>query len=125
MQADRQGQGFLAFVWLALATILANALAPTGSAVEISSGSAFNPFTSEVSLGPTRATAAPKAKVTLGVATDGKAGGLDRSGSPAVLAQATHDALESAAVEREPLTLHLPVTAPAPRGFQARAPPSV
>ena len=42
-------------LWLALAVVLICALGSFGSPVEASSGSAFNAFTSDVSLGPSRA----------------------------------------------------------------------
>ena len=43
------------FLWLALAVVLTCALGSFGSPVRASSGSAFNAFTSDVSLGPSRA----------------------------------------------------------------------
>lgn len=48
----------LLFLWLSLAAVLAPALDPTGSPVLASRGSAFDPFTDDVSLGPTSAPAA-------------------------------------------------------------------
>ena len=42
-------------LWLSLAVVLTCALGSFGSAVQASSGSAFNDFTSDVSLGPSRA----------------------------------------------------------------------
>lgn len=44
-----------AFLWLALVVVLTCALGSFGSPVRASSGSAFNAFTSDVSLGPSRA----------------------------------------------------------------------
>lgn len=46
---------FAFFLWLSLAVVLAPALDPVGSPLREVSGSAFNAFTSEVSLGPSRA----------------------------------------------------------------------
>jgi hypothetical protein len=46
---------FSLFLWLSLAVVLAPALDPVGSPLREASGSAFNAFTSEVSLGPSRA----------------------------------------------------------------------
>ena len=42
-------------LWLSLAVVLTCALGSFGSPVQASSGSAFNAFTSDVSLGPSRA----------------------------------------------------------------------
>ena len=42
-------------LWLSLTVVLTCALGSFGSAVQASSGSAFNAFTSDVSLGPERA----------------------------------------------------------------------
>lgn len=42
-------------LWLSLAVVLTCALGSFGSPVQASSGSAFNAFTSDVTLGPTRA----------------------------------------------------------------------
>jgi len=46
---------FSLFLWLSLAVVLAPALDPVGSPLREVSGSAFSAFTSEVSLGPSRA----------------------------------------------------------------------
>ena len=46
---------FAFFLWLSLAIVLGPALDPVGSPLREVSGSAFNAFTSEVSLGPSRA----------------------------------------------------------------------
>jgi len=43
------------FLWLSLATVLMPALDPFGSPLRPTQGSAFNAFTSDVSLGPSRA----------------------------------------------------------------------
>lgn len=42
-------------LWLSLAVVLTCAVGSFGSAVQASTGSAFNAFTSDVSLGPSRA----------------------------------------------------------------------
>lgn len=47
-------------LWLSLAVVLTCALASFGSPVQASSGSAFNAFTSDVTLGPSRASAPEK-----------------------------------------------------------------
>jgi hypothetical protein len=52
-----QDLGRRVFLWLALTVVLTCALGSFGSAVQASSGSAFNAFTSDVSLGPERASA--------------------------------------------------------------------
>jgi len=46
--------------WLSLAVVLTCALGSFGSPVQASSGSAFNAFTSDVTLGPSRASAPEK-----------------------------------------------------------------
>ena len=43
------------FLWLSLATVLVPALASSGSPLRVTEGSAFSAFTSDVSLGPSRA----------------------------------------------------------------------
>jgi len=124
MIAGRHGTTFLVFVWLAFATILAPALAPVGSALEQSSGSAFNPFTSEVSLGPSRSVPVAKAKAAL-FASDGKAGGSGRIDAPATLAAAIAALCPPDPVRADAVS-HTPVPAEclAPGAFRARAPPS-
>ena len=124
MTAGRHGKTFLAFVWLALATILAPALAPVGSALETSSGSAFNPFTSEVSLGPSRSAPVAKAKA-VPFASAGKAGGSGRIDAPATLAAAiaapcAPDRVAANAISHTPV----PAECLASGAFRARAPPS-
>ena len=51
--------------WLLLAIILAHALNPTASPLTKSSGSAFNPFTAEVALGPERGPPPKKQAIVL------------------------------------------------------------
>ena len=63
----------VAFLWLSLATVVTPALDPVGSPLADSQGSAFNPFTSDVSLGPTRA-ATPEATRRNQNVTDGNSG---------------------------------------------------
>jgi hypothetical protein len=43
------------FLWLSLATVLVPAIGSSGSPLRLTEGSAFSAFTSDVSLGPTRA----------------------------------------------------------------------
>ena len=43
------------FLWLSLATVLVPALGSSGSPLRLTEGSAFSAFTSDVSLGPSRA----------------------------------------------------------------------
>lgn len=43
------------FLWLSLAIVLVPALASSGSPLRVTEGSAFSAFTSDVSLGPSRA----------------------------------------------------------------------
>jgi hypothetical protein len=54
-------RSFSALLWLALATVLALALDPFAPVSHETPGSAFSFFTSEVSLGPTRAPVPEKA----------------------------------------------------------------
>jgi len=54
---DLRRLAFAFLSWLALAVVLAPALDPVGSPLVQTSGSAFNVFTSDVSLGPSRAAA--------------------------------------------------------------------
>jgi hypothetical protein len=54
-------RSFSALLWLALATVLALALDPFAPVSHETPGSAFSFFTSDVSLGPTRAPAPEKA----------------------------------------------------------------
>lgn len=63
--------------WLLLVIILAHALNPTASPLTKSSGSAFNPFTAEVSLGPERESPPKKQTIVL------RAGAGDDAGAPA------------------------------------------
>ena len=125
MTAGRHKGAFLAFIWLALATILAPALAPVGSALELSSGSAFNPFTSEVSLGPSRSSPVAKAKPVADAANDGKGGGHGRIEAPATLAAsiAAPCPRDLVAADSIPRT-NVDLQCLAPGAFRARAPPS-
>jgi hypothetical protein len=43
------------FLWLSLATVLVPAIGSSGSPLRLTEGSAFSAFTSDVSLGPSRA----------------------------------------------------------------------
>lgn len=70
----RQGDGRMALSarlwgfgsgWLLLVIILAHALNPTASPLTKSSGSAFNPFTAEVALGPEREAPPKKQAIVL------------------------------------------------------------
>ncbi len=115
---------FTALLWLALATIFAHALAPTGSPLRRSSGSAFNPFTSEVALDPKRAALPGKASQADGVSNDGSDW---TNGDPTVAALVR----ASPSLRRRPAesrTVIADAAPPLPRragagAFQARAPP--
>ena len=115
---------FLAILWLAIATVLVNALVPTGSPLGRNSGSAFNPFTSDVSLGPKRGAVVRKAT---GFASLSVEGGPADDGSPApTLAAPTWPAMAPV-----PLPRATWIVAPAPAltglptsgRVRARAPP--
>ena len=76
----------LFFLWLALATVIGSALDPVvGSPLAESHGSAFNAFTSDVSLGPSRATAPERDRKYLGR----PAPGSGQSGAAGTIAAAT------------------------------------
>lgn len=107
------------WLWLTLATVLGHALAPVGSPIARTSGSAFSASTHDVALGASRADPPAKAKRV----QDGGEGDLpDRSGTPAfavasVTLPIAEDALPIAAPDA-------PAVTPAPpQAFQARAPP--
>ena len=71
MVLDRRRGLFIATLWLALATILTHALLLTDSPMRRTSGSAFNPFTTEVALGPKRAAMVEKPASVQVLAGDG------------------------------------------------------
>jgi hypothetical protein len=78
----------MAILWLAIATVLINALAPIGSPIARGEGSAFNPFTSDVSLGPKRGAVVRKAASFASLSVDdgpGDAGPVAGSVVPAAL----------------------------------------
>ena len=79
---------FLATLWLAIATVLVNALAPIGSPLAQGAGSAFNPFASDVSLGPKRGAVVRKAAGFASLAADGGPSD-DGATAPARLAPAS------------------------------------
>ncbi len=56
MSGAVQGRAFAAGLWLSLAIIFIHAIAPTPTPWRVSYGSAFNGFTRDVSLGPSRTT---------------------------------------------------------------------
>lgn len=57
-----QGRGWFPAFWLSLAIILVHALAPTAAPWRESHGSAFNGFTRDVSLGPSRTSPVEKSQ---------------------------------------------------------------
>ena len=111
------------FVWLTLATIFSNALAPSGSPLRPSSGSAFNPFTSDVSLGPNRGVKPVKERQPQ-VTSEGD----DRpAAGPADVALALVPFAPSIGSRSAGQAVPMPDSTvrarPASRGFLARAPP--
>ena len=114
---------FVAIFWMALFIVLTHALAPTGSPLLQNSGSAFNPFTSEVALDPKRVGIVEKAR-SLQPSDDGAPG--QRLRIEAALAPATpvfllaRPAGGAALRQAPPQRSSLPLT----YAFQARAPPS-
>lgn len=120
IQASR-GRANFGFLWLSLAIIFAHALSPAGSRLLVASGSAFNGFTSEVSLGPSRASAPERDRAR--EIAKGDPGG---SPAPAMLpagpvARPGHGPTGSAFPPQT--RIGAPAQVPA-RGFRARAPPS-
>jgi hypothetical protein len=114
-----------AFVWsLALAVVLAPALDPVGSPLVQTSGSAFNVFTSDVSLGPSRAAAPERDRKIQTLPT----GGPD-DGAPAALAALLLPAAVLSPIIAGPAPPAWttadasPPGDPAARPFQARPPP--
>jgi hypothetical protein len=55
MSVARRNWAYAVFLWLSLATVLVPALGSSGSPLQPGEGSAFSAFTSDVSLGPSRA----------------------------------------------------------------------
>lgn len=115
--------GFTAVLGLAFATIFIHALVPSGSPLRKSSGSAFNPFTSEVALSSKGIAAASDDKREQGVSNAG--GGEDAGGIFSLAALAL--AAVSARRAPPPRAFALPMPKLAgglvPRAFRARAPP--
>jgi hypothetical protein len=120
----RRRSGFLAILWLAVATVLINALAPTGSPLTRSAGSAFNPFTSDVSLGPKRGAVVKKATSFASLSAEG---GRGDDGSAVAATVAT--LASPFPLSPPPRESRIPATAPVRSGlpasgrFRARAPP--
>lgn len=111
------------FLWLSLATVLAPALDPVGSPLWPTEGSAFNAFTSDVSLGPSRADGPQKPRAFRTAPGDGDDPTL--ASAIAVLPSFPPPAAPRAAAG----TIYAAADEPAParfagHGFQARAPPS-
>jgi hypothetical protein len=111
------------FLWLSLATVLVPAIGSSGSPLRLTEGSAFSAFTSDVSLGPSRAAPieAPGEGLTSGGDGDGASASIASSGE----ALAGPDAAQSLPVLRpdfiEPPPRHPATFAAGPIG--ARAPP--
>ena len=114
---------YTAFVWLTLATIFSNALAPSGSPLRPSSGSAFNPFTTDVSLGPNRGLKPVKDRQeqVTSEGDDGPAAGP--AGAALALAAFPLPTRSPSAGQPEPMPDSIVRARPASQGFLARAPP--
>jgi hypothetical protein len=112
------------FLWLALATIFSNALDPSGSPLQKRSGSAFNPFTSDVALGPKRVAAIGEDRKDPGVSSEGT-GRADAVQTDLPLAFATFvlPFRTQSAGGPPPTAASRPSGGLASRGFLARAPP--
>ena len=124
MTLDLRRWAFSIVQWLALAIVLAPALDPVGSPLVQTSGSAFNVFTSDVSLGPSRASAPERDRKVQTPPT----GGSD-DGAPSLFAALLPSSTAPRPVLAAPaVPARTPATTRAPRGaaarpFQARAPP--
>lgn len=105
------------FLWLSLAVVLTCALGSFGSPLRATSGSAFNAFTSDVALGPNRATAPDKERKQAITAPGSAGGALVPAGLAAPLAR-PHPRLP---VLFRPLVQEPQAAARGPVG--ARAPP--
>jgi len=118
-------RAYAVFLWLSLAVVLVPALGWSGSPLTRTQGSAFNAFTSDVSLGPRRAAPPEKADRRQSLSD----GGSDGSGGYAQVALVP--APSPTQVRRLADGTAFPDVAdigPArfsARGFQARAPPSL
>jgi hypothetical protein len=119
----RSAYGF--FVWLALAVVLAPALDPVGSPFREVTGSAFNAFTSDVSLGPSRAAPPERERKYRVVAAD--VPDLQGVATTAVVLVLLICSPRTAAAVAAGLPLRSGAGPglPGGRAFQARAPPPV
>jgi len=118
------GWTFAAFLYLSLATIFAHALVPSGSPLNRASGSAFDAFTWDVSLGPRRAAPPEKDKKGHNPWSDGSGGAggeliapLRQSSAPPPILRRSEPPAVSAAPAFHPARLIAPT-------LQARAPPA-
>lgn len=112
---------YLACLWLSIATALGHAVAPVGSPLTRTSGSAFSASTTDVALGPSRlgaATARPS------LATDDNDGSAASGDAPLVGFQIAAPAIPPAAGLPFSPGPAAPVPSfPRSEGFDARAPP--
>ena len=113
-----------ALLWLALAIIFTHALVPTGSPLRKSSGSAFNPFTAEVALGPKRADTPGKERHAPAISSAGDGIDLSQVEPPSAVAlfNLAYEPRASGASSSRPALA--PSGRPGRRAFEARAPPS-
>jgi hypothetical protein len=114
---------YTAFLWLTLATIFSNALAPSGSPLRPGSGSAFNPFTTDVSLGPKRGTKPVKDRQQHVTSEGDDRPAVAPANVVLTLAAFPLPTRIPSAGQPEPLLDPLVRPRPASRGFLARAPP--
>lgn len=104
--------------WLALAIVLTCALGSFGSPVRASSGSAFNAFTSDVAIGPSRAATPEKVRQEQ-VPPSGGAG--EAKAASALSATLIPPSLAAAKAYAAPAATFVPTAFAGPVG--ARAPP--
>lgn len=112
----------LACLWLSLAMVLGHALAPVGSPLARSAGSAFSASTSDVALGSVRAGLAKAKRTAIADDDAGASGGLDF-----LFFAANTPALQPPAFGAAPTlrSADLPPSFPRAHGFHARAPPAL
>jgi hypothetical protein len=127
MVSARRRRIWFVFLWMSLATVLGHAVMPLGSPLAKSSGSAFSVSTSNVSLGPTRAAAAVKAKRQQRVPPgDGEATAAPWIAAlPYPLYEASLPVIAAETHAGWALAQQTPPPAPTFSGVRARAPPRV
>ena len=118
-----QGRAFVAGLWLSLAIIFIHAIAPTPTPWRVSYGSAFNGFTRDVSLGPSRTTPIQKEPRASERGDDRAGFAGDRVAIAVFLPRLTALDLASRRVRLDPARIDGPPTSRIVQPHRARAPP--